>query len=498
MRKHLVLGFVILLAGVVAANGAASAATLSGAAPGPAFAAPPTFGFAGDAALTTLERTLYLAPGRWNMCVPNECGSADHDWGADSLTYTLFLRWKVAHDASIVPIMSALGATAREYGPCRLGSCRYWSDVPMWDSIAATREFEIARNPAMLRKAVHAFEVVDRSNAFALGACPTIDFQRAAGGETGLKTLETDSNYIKAALLLLRWTGDRRYLQKAIVKYAAVRRYFLDPALALYTVYVFDDGRSCAQLPHRFFASVNGNMIYNGLTLAQYTRRQGYLRDATATAQAVARELSDAAGFFADLQAENDVPEPLVEAMYDLAKERGTAFARKWLLANASVAAPAPSGTYGRFFDGPPPAATVSAWSANGGLALAIAAGALDRTGVNADPRLWQGAGFVADPIDTVPATIAFTGRAIALIGTIGDICCEPGHVRVFIDGSETVNGTGIWQNKSSSYQALPKSVLLSWRWPSAGQHTITLKPARFNAKEGGTYIHLQGYEFVP
>ena len=457
-----------------------------------------SFGSAADASLATLEHTVYQTPGRWNLCIPNTCGSAVRDWGADALTYTLFLRWKIAHDGSIRPLMSALAASAPSYRSCRLPACGTWSDIPLWDSIALAREFEITRDSDALMKARRAFAYVDDSNAFARGACPAIDYQRPSGGHTALKTLETDSNYIKAALLLQRWTGDRRYLDKAVRKYAAVRRYFLDPTIPLYSVYVFDDGRHCTPLTHRFYASVNGNMIYSGLALAALTGHAGYARDAFATARAVARNLNDDAGMYADLQADNDVVEPLVEAMYDLAAEHNSGFARDWLLANAAVAVPAANGAYGRFYDGPPPAAVVSAWSANGGFALAIAAGALAPGRPAPASHAWDTAYFVAHSISAVPSTIAFHGRAIALIGTIGDTCCEPGHVRVIVDGRETLDGTGIWQNKSPALHALPNSVLFSWRWARGGAHTITFAPGVANAKEGGSYIHLQGYRIVP
>ena len=88
-------------------------------------------------------------------------------------------------------------------------------------------------------------------------ACPSIRYQQAFGAGGGLKTLETDSNAIKAALLLWKATGTPSYLDDAVAVYSAVRRYFLDPKLSLYTVYVYDDGVSCAQLPARFFASAS-------------------------------------------------------------------------------------------------------------------------------------------------------------------------------------------------------------------------------------------------
>jgi hypothetical protein len=486
-----------LLLGIAAAGGCAGAARRSATAAAATLAAPQTLGAAGDAALATLERHVYVSPGHWSACWPGNCGTLDRDWGADALTYTVFLRWKIARDASIAPLISALTATAPRYGPCRLGTCREWSDVPMWDSVAAGRAYEITRDPLALTAARAAFALVDGSNAFALGACPTIDYQIPGGGSKRLKTLETDSNYIKAALVLLHWTGDHAYLQRAEAKYAAVRQYFLDPVLPLYTTYVFDTGGSCSQVPHRFYASVNGNMIYAGLTLAQVTGNPTYLADAVATAQAVAHELADPAGFYENLQADNDVAEPLVEAMYDLATEDGVAAARAWLLTNAAVAVPGPAGPYGRFFGGPAPVGQVSAWSMNGGLALAIAAGQLDPSAKTA-PSIWQSARYVPLAIDAAPSEITFHGSAIALIGTIGAVCCEAGHVRVFIDGRETVDGTGIWQDKSPAGQPIPRSILFSWRWPTSGDHTIAFEPGIPNPKEGGSAIHLDGYDLVP
>jgi hypothetical protein len=44
-----------------------------------------------------------------------------------------------------------------------------------------------------------------------------------------------------------------------------------------------------------------------------------------------------------------------------------------------SAAQPAPTGAYGRFFNGPAPAGPISAWASSGG--LAIVAGALEPNG---------------------------------------------------------------------------------------------------------------------
>jgi hypothetical protein len=104
----------------------------------------------------------------------------------------------------------------------------------------------------------------------------------------------------------------------------------------------------------------------------------------------------------------------------------------------------------------------------------------------------------VNDDLSVLPATISIRGRAIALIGTIGENCCESGHARVVIDGTETFDQTGIWQNKSSSGKTLPHSVLFAWRWPTSGPHTIVLRPGVVNGKEGTSFLHLSGYEIVP
>jgi hypothetical protein len=452
-------------------------------------------------ALSALERSYYTGAGTWNMCVPAICGSKNRDWGADSLTYALFLHWQATADKQVKPIMAALTATAHQYGPSSHG----WSDVPMWDTIADIREYQVTGDPVALAKAVAAFTYVDSTGAthFAAGACPKIDYQAPGGGTNDLKTLETDSNYIKAALLLYQATGKSAYLTKAEDKYAAVRTYFLSPSVPLYTVYVFDNGSRCGQLRGRFYASVNGNMIWSGAELARITGNQQYLTEAVATEHAVRRYLSDVAGVYADLQAENDVAEPLVEAMYLLATVDHQRFALDWLLRSASSAAAEVTrlGSYGRFFDGPPPHTNVTAWQTNGGFALMFAAAKLDPLGVPAKPSYWHGAVWVPDD-QSLPAgggsvQINFSGRAIAIIGTLGEHCCQPGHARVFIDGTMTFDRTGIWQNKSSSGRTISGTVLFAWRWPAAGAHVITIGPAPFNPKEGGSFFHMTGYYLV-
>ena len=283
-----------------------------------------TFAAAGREALESLLHTWYGDDGMWRECDQAGCPEGTGDWGVDSLTYSLYLRWATAADPSIPAVMSALTTAGPSYpGPCLLQACDSWSDVPQWDTIAAVREYQVARDPTALAHAENAFAYAEGSDAYALGACPHIRYQQPSGANNQLKTLETDANAIKAAILLYQATGQAAYLQSATSRYDAVRSYFLDGSASLYTVYVFDDGTTCTQVPHRFFASVNGDMIWNGVELSKLTGHQSYVDDAVATGEAVATRLADSAGVFADLQAENDIVEPLVEGMYALATEAG-------------------------------------------------------------------------------------------------------------------------------------------------------------------------------
>lgn len=481
-------GLLALALGGCAAGGPAGPAN---GARGPAYAA------LARRALAVLERDYYNGAGGWHMCVPVRCYTTNEDWGADSLTYTLYLHWLLTGDRRVVPVMNALTATAPA------SHAGGWSDVPLWDSIAAAREYQVTGNVAALGKAVLAFRYVAGTGRrlFARGACPSVLYQQPGGGGNKLKTLETGANYIKAALLLYQLTRSPGYLAQAEAQYSAVRRYFLSPGVPLYTVYVFDTGSSCRQVPARYFGSVNGTMIWAGYYLARATGRAAYLAEAVTTAEAVAAHLGDATGVYADLQAENDITEPLIEAMYVLATDGHQAFARRWLLAAAGASASdiTANGSYGRFFDGPPPRAPVTAWQVNGGLALALVAAALDPQGRPADPGFWAAAPFVADDLTlgSHPVQVTFTGRAVAIIGTLGEHCCESGHARVFIDGRPTFDQTGVWQNKSSSGVPLPGSVLFAWRWPRPGRHTIEISPGLPNAKEGTSFFHMTGYYVV-
>jgi hypothetical protein len=459
-----------------------------------------TFRVSARRAEATLLRVYYAGGADWRKCNASTCTTGDRDWGVDSLTYSLALRFRVSRDGRLLAPLRALARTAPMYpAPCTSGStCSSWSDVPEWDAIALVDEYAATGDQEALTKAKAAFAFVDQSGVYALGACPQIDYQQPGGGTNQLKTLETDSNLIKAALLLYRATDVPAYLAAGRARYDAARAYFFDPNANLYTVYVFDDGKACVQLPHRFFASVNGNMIWNGVELFRDTGVRSYLDQAVATAKAVALDLNDGRGIFADLQAENDIVEPLVEGMDALAHQHQT-FARGWILRNAAAAlsAQAPDGSFGRFFDGPAPETTVTAWQTNGGLALQIAAASLAPNSLIPTTRAWAGAVLVRHEISTMPATLEFHGSGIALLGTLGEQCCEAGHARVLIDGHETFDATGIWQNKSSLGQSINDTVLFAWRWRSAGAHSLTFEPGTANGKEGGSFLHLQAFELL-
>ncbi len=370
--------------------------------------------------------------------------------------------------------------------------------MPLWDAVAALQAGRATglRDEAV-RLALAAFASVDGSQVYARGACPEIDYQQPFGGANRLKTLETDGNYVRAALLLLGQTGRGEFLAKARTRYAAIRRWFWEPRDALYTAYLFDDGKACRPLPRRTFASVNGVMIWNGLELARVTRDARYRHEALATARAVDVHLNDAAGIFADLQAENDVVEPLVEAMLRAAREERAEFARAWILRNAAAARGArdAAGDYGRFFDGPPPRGVATAWQSNGGFALEIAAAALAPKSAPPFLRLTGAARAEGFTLGATPLRLTFSGAAIALYGTLGERCCELGHARVLIDGVESFDRTGIWQNKSSASLALSRTLLFAWRWPAAGKHTLEVLPGKPNAKEGGSFLHVASVE---
>lgn len=446
--------------------------------PGLAHAAPAsTFSEAAAQAQSSLMQAFYNGNGAWRECNNADCNASDSDWGADSATYSLYLRWITTHDPSIRVTMAQLLRNAPHYGdPCSGEPCPAWSDTPAWDAVAFMRESQVLGGDAQaIARAKAALRYAEFSKAFAGGACGSVPYQHAQPGISQIKTLESDANLTKADLLVYGATHERAYLNDALMRYGNDRTWFLDREADMYTVHVIDDGTQCRQVRDRFFASVNGDMIWNGLRLWRYTGQQHFFDEARATAQSVDLNLADSSGIFVDLQGENDVVEPLVEAMYDLASEEDVAFARDWIVRNASAALSSrgADGTFSRLFDGPAQTLT-SIWESNGGIALEMAAGALDPLGSADVADAWSGRTNIGQTITKLPTTISFTGAAIALSGTIGKLCTS-GHVHVFIDGVETFDRTGLWQNYS---MPVGDSVFFAWRWPAPGQHTIRLEPA--------------------
>jgi hypothetical protein len=444
----------------------------------------------GDQATHTLLTVLYDGAGAWRECNVSGCRSSASDWGVDAQTYALALRWATTGDPAIPPVLDALAKRAPRYhGTCAVASrCPAWSDTPSWDAIALAREYEATRSRTTLEGAKAAIRYVIGSAAFKGGACPSILYQMPHTGTSDVKSLETEANLIKASILVYRATADAAYLRLAQERYDAARAAYLDPEVPLYTVHVVDDGSRCAAVAHRFFASVNGDMIWNGLALSGATGQPRYAGEARATAHAVDDLLGDDRGVFVDAAGENDVVEPLVEAMTELARQPDGAFARAWVLRNASAAlsARAADGTFARFLDGPPQGRT-SAWQGNGGLALAIAAAALAPGDSIGGDNAWVSPRTIGPQLLRVPATIAFTGSGIALVGTLSAEC-QREHVRVVLDGIETFDRTGLWKNGSMPGANDP-SVVFAWRWRDSGPHTLRLLP-QSDARD----VRLQAY----
>jgi hypothetical protein len=218
--------------------------------------------------------------------------------------------------------------------------------------------------------------------------------------------------------------------------------------------------------------------------------------------------LSDARGVFADLQAQNDVVEPLVLGMVKLAASDPAA--RDWIIHNAHAAANARAsdGSYGRFFDGPPPPANgrSAVFDTNGGLALMIAAASFAPDDRPESPS-W-GSGHVSTVgIHGAPSSYSFEGSGIALIGALprpGSPDCKPltiapcegGHVWVRIDGRTMTNQLGIWQGKALVSSAA--SVLFAWRWPTSGPHRLDFIVPPYNPKQGDTLIDVTEVIVLP
>ena len=453
-----------------------------------------TYGDNGKLSSDALQQ-LWFADGNWKLCLAADCPSAASGLGADSLTYDSYFGWKPQHDSSFLPMLEKIGQAIPPLGtPCVDASCRTPSDAPMWDAVALLRAYDgnESASPGM-EKAKAALDAFDRSSAYFGGACPAIAYREPFGGKSKIKALASESAYAKAALLVYHFGGpnSKAFLDRAERRYLDARKYFFDPQAGLYTAYVVDDGKHCTQVPRRFLAGVNGNMIYTAYLLGT-NRGQNYRDQAIGVAKTAATKLSDARGVLANLEDEDDTADPLVEAMYVLAFYWQQDFAHDWVLrnANAAEAARTASGGMGRFFDGPPPDDGVTAWQTSGGFAVSLAAKTLQLGDVPPVDPGWKNAKFVPFTVQ-LPQAIQFTGSAIALRGTLGDPCC-PAGARVFVDGVETFNSTGIRQAYSPAGK-IPNAVLFAWQWPVPGKHEIRLYPN--SPADAERSLHLSGFE---
>ena len=82
----------------------------------------------GHDAVGALVKQLYGGNGLWHDCASAMCATHNQDWGSDSLTDTLYLRWATTHDAALLPLLSALARSGRLYAaPCRNRPCELTS-----------------------------------------------------------------------------------------------------------------------------------------------------------------------------------------------------------------------------------------------------------------------------------------------------------------------------------------------------------------------------------
>ena len=457
----------------------------------------PTYGDGGKASSNSLQQ-LWYADGGWKLCLTTGCRVANSGTGAAALTYDAYFAWrpKDSGDASYGPMMEKIAETIPPFTrPCVDATCHTLSTVAMADAVALLRTYDPnQKDVAGLAKVSAALDALDHSSAYFRGACPDIPYAEPFGGKSMLKTLATDSNYAKAALSVAHYSQDKSYLDRGERRYLTARKYFFDPKAGLYTAYVLDDGKHCTQVPGQFQAGVNGDMIYAAYVLFVASRGSAYQTQATSVAQAVATKLSDGRGILANLEDEHDSAEPLFEAFYVLAKYWNQDFALDFVTRNAAAAegARTQNGSIGRFFDGPPPEDGVTAWQTSGGFAATMAGQALQPGDALPSPGPdWKNAKFTPLKSQTMPQVIRFSGSGISLRGTLGDPCC-PAGARVFIDGVETFDRTGIRQSYSPAGK-IPNSVLFAWQWPAAGKHEIRLEAKSPSDAEHA--VHLSGYE---
>lgn len=186
-------------------------------------AVPSTFSQAAQQAQSTLMQVYYAGNGSWRDCSAPQCATSNGDWGADSATYALYLRWKTGGDPSIAFAMAQLLRNGPHYGePCAAEPCPAWSDTPAWDAVAFMREGTVLGDTRRaVARAQAALRYAQLSTAFAGGACTGVPYQQAQPNDrdSQVKTLETDANLTKGDLLVYAATRDRAYLNDALLRY---------------------------------------------------------------------------------------------------------------------------------------------------------------------------------------------------------------------------------------------------------------------------------------
>ncbi len=280
----------VMLAGC---SGLGPSTTKRGGQAAPSTTSGATFAALGRQAVRTLERDYSTGAGTWNTCLPKICGTGNIDWGDDSLTYSLYFHWWLTHDRGVIPIMNALAGTAYSYTP----GTASWSDVPMWDTIADIRGYQVASPATRARWPRPRPPSVSSPST----TRPNSPSAPARASSTSSRAAEPAQD-----------AGDRLQLHqgRAAVPghplsalpaggHSGIQRdpgLLPGPRVPLYTVYVFDSGKACHQVPARYFGSVNGNMIWAGFWLARATGHGLYRQQALATAHAVQRHLADISG----------------------------------------------------------------------------------------------------------------------------------------------------------------------------------------------------------
>ena len=132
-------------------------------------AATTTFGRLADDAVGTVLRTWYAGGSAFRACA-GCAGASNSDWGTDSLIDVLYLRWRLNRDPVVARAFAEI--VTGEPAPT-LGR---FSDVPMWDAVAAVRAYDVTRDPRALANAVRQYRGLAAARRFALEPCRALDY----------------------------------------------------------------------------------------------------------------------------------------------------------------------------------------------------------------------------------------------------------------------------------------------------------------------------------